>query len=59
MLKNTPYQTLINAYPHDTELLEEVFDKERQAFSTVCLFLVLDLMLEKLTCCDDRIRTQA
>jgi hypothetical protein len=43
MLKNTPYQTLINAYPHNTELLEEVLDKERLLFNTVHPFLVLVL----------------
>ncbi|KAF8219143.1 hypothetical protein L208DRAFT_1418768 [Tricholoma matsutake] len=34
ILKNTPYNTLINAYPHNTELLEDVLEKERQLFNT-------------------------
>lgn len=33
LFKNTPYHAFINAYPQSTELLYEIYDKERQTFS--------------------------
>jgi hypothetical protein len=35
LLKNAPYYTLINAYPHNPEFLEDVLNKERG----ICLVL--------------------
>ena len=35
LFKNTVYHAFINAYPQSTELLHEIYDKERQTFSTV------------------------
>ncbi|KAF8622982.1 hypothetical protein AX15_006580 [Amanita polypyramis BW_CC] len=31
-LKNTPYQAFINAYPHNTEQLQQIIDENRQLF---------------------------
>ncbi|EDR06883.1 uncharacterized protein LACBIDRAFT_294631 [Laccaria bicolor S238N-H82] len=33
LFKNTSYHAFINAYPQSTELLHEIYDKERQTFS--------------------------
>lgn len=35
LLKNTPYNTFINAYPSKIDTLHAVLDKERQLFATV------------------------
>jgi len=35
LFKSTPYHAFINAYPQSTELLHEIYDKERQTFSAV------------------------
>jgi hypothetical protein len=34
-LKNTPYQTFINAYPRNTEQLHKVMEENRQLFASV------------------------
>lgn len=35
ILKNTPYTTLIRAYPHNMEMLKDVAEKEKAIFATV------------------------
>lgn len=39
LFKNTPYNAFVNAYPRNGPLMREIYDKERQMFSQVCLFV--------------------
>ncbi|KIM38050.1 hypothetical protein M413DRAFT_448084 [Hebeloma cylindrosporum] len=34
LFKNTPYNAFINAYPNNSALMREIYDKERQVFQT-------------------------
>jgi len=34
LFKNTPYNAFINAYPNNSVLMREIYDKERQVFQT-------------------------
>ena len=54
LLKNTPYFTFINAYPHNTPIPEDILDKERAVFSTV---RSLSLLLLSLTAETNTVRT--
>jgi hypothetical protein len=35
MIKSTPYQAFVNAYPHKIEQLRLLLEKERQLFTNV------------------------
>lgn len=36
LLKNTPYNAFVNAYPHDIDALKEIAKKEKTLFAMVC-----------------------
>ena len=35
LFKSTSYHAFVNAYPQSTDLLQEIYDKERYTFSAV------------------------
>jgi len=45
LLKITPYNAFVNAYPHNIDALKEIARKERTLFATVCSDTSLPVMI--------------
>ncbi len=47
LIKNSPYQVFVNAYPHDVEGLKEIVKKEKQVFMTDRNFGLVQQAIER------------